>query len=218
MNAPAAKPLRAAWHEAPARIAALCAGRPCAVVAVSGPVGAGKSTLAARLSGCVLATDDYLPDYALVPEHERDEPRHLDWARLRANLLALRRGEPARVPVWSFQSHRREDERTVHPPGPAGPALPGTIPLIVVEGIHALCDTLADAVDLRVFVHAPAPERLARWCAMEERGERGWGADRASAFFHAVAEPTFTRRAAEYLASADVLVENSAAPPAQRTG
>jgi uridine kinase len=52
------------------------------VVGITGAVAAGKSTLARRISACVVSTDHYLPDYDRTPEHLRDLPESSDLARL----------------------------------------------------------------------------------------------------------------------------------------
>lgn len=195
------QPIRLEMAAAPARLitAAVALARPGVgtVVAVTGPVGAGKSTLARTLSGCVLSTDDYLPDYDLLPYQERDLPERMDAALLLENLSDLRNGRSARVPVWSFQSHRREGYREVAPEA-----------LIVCEGIHALFAPLARAADIRVFVDAAPQTRWCRWERLEASGERGWGVERARAFFHEVAEPTYAARAGQYRAAAHFLVVN----------
>jgi hypothetical protein len=59
-----------------------------------------------------------------------------------------------------------------------------------------------------VYVDAPAGERWRRWEHLERSGQRGWGVEVARRFFETVAEPTFHARAAEYRASADVIVSN----------
>jgi len=168
-----------------------------AVVGITGRVGAGKSTLAARLSTCVLSTDNYLPDYDNIPEHERDQPRHLDFATLRANVSDLSRGVASQVPVWSFHSHRREGFTRVE-----------AADLVVIEGIHALHASVRELLHLRVFVTASAATRWQRWEHLERTGIRGWGVPKARAFFDAVAEPTFASWESEYLQAADVLVRN----------
>ncbi len=83
------------------------------VIGITGPVGAGKSTLAAQLSSCVIATDHYFPNYDVTPEHLRDLPEHSDLPRLASDLAALRRGEDVTIPVWSFVSHSREGYQRV---------------------------------------------------------------------------------------------------------
>jgi len=186
------------WHDASDVLLAKAkraSSSACAILGITGPVGAGKSTLARLLSPCIIATDDYLPDYDALPYHERDKPEHADFPLLRAHLSALRRGEAAQVPVWSFQTHRREGSREVRPS-----------PIIVVEGIHALHDHLLDALDLRIYVDAPKATRWSRWEAIESRGERGWGVEAARQYFHEVAEPTF--HAAGYRERADYVVVN----------
>lgn len=211
------------WTDAPTRIAELLRERghgrsavasddtanadsvpgPPAVVGVTGPAGAGKSTLAARLvdhlGAVAISTDDYLPDYDRVPEAERDLPEHADLALLRANLQQLRAGVAADVPVWSFHAHKRVDSRRVEPSS-AG--------VVVVEGLFALHGDLGDAVDLRVFVEADQAVRWARWEAIERRGERGMGVEAARAFFHGTADPTYARFAAGYRSAADLIVRN----------
>lgn len=194
------------WHDAPGRIAARLAGRR-AVVGITGPAGAGKSTLAglvgAGSGGVVISTDEYLPDYDLVAEADRDLPEHADLPLLATHLRLLRSGEAADIPVWSFHEHKRVDSRRVEPFA-AG--------VVIVEGLFALHPSLGDAVDLRVFVEADPSVRWARWEAIETRGERGMGVEAARAFFHTVADPTYARFAPAYRAAADLIVTNNAGP------
>jgi len=172
------------------------------VVGITGRVGAGKSTLARTLSPCILATDDYLPDYDRIPEPERDDPRHADFALLGENLSTLRDGRPARIPTWSFQTHSRIGHREQEPHE-----------LVVVEGIHALHEHPRVKLDLAVFVEAPQAIRWDRWEHLEATGQRGWGVEKARAFFHAVAEPTFARYEPIYRARAHVIVVNDTGVP-----
>ena len=192
---------RLSWSEAPLAIMALVSSRrrgdAPVLVGVTGPVGSGKSTLAGRLGGVIVSTDDYLPDYEGLPEHERDLPERADLRRLRQNLGELRAGGPARAPVWCFHEHRRTGERVIEPGS-----------LVVCEGIHALHERVAELYDVRVYVEAPRDVRWSRWRAIEESSERGWGVERARAFFDAVAEPTFERYARAYRACAHVHVIN----------
>lgn len=199
-----AHPARIEWPDAPTHLLSLARAMPReksrpVVIGVTGPVGSGKSALASRLSPCVLATDDYLPDYDKVAYHERDDPRMADFARLHGDLSALLRGEPARAPVWSFKTHRREGERYVAPSE-----------VVVCEGIHALHESIHRALDLAVFVEAPSDVRWRRWEHLELTGVRGMGVEAARAFFRDVAEPTFERFAAAYRSRAHVIVTNGA--------
>ncbi len=199
-----------AWEAAPAAIRAAAESKRrgaaglggVIIVGVTGPVGAGKSTLASALGGATISTDSYLPDYEGVAYEERDRPESADLAGLARDLAELRARGRAQVPVWSFQSHRREGYREVN----AGD-------LVVVEGIHALHDLPHAHLDLAVFVESPASVRWARWEALEYSGQRGWGVETARAYFHRVAEPTFLARCAEYRARAHFIVTNAQGVP-----
>ncbi|MEY4119148.1 MAG: hypothetical protein RLZZ116_2476 [Planctomycetota bacterium] len=176
-----------------------------AVVAVTGPVAAGKSTLARALvspmmgqtGGCVVSTDHYLPDYERTPEHLRDLPESSDLARLARDLAELRQGRATRIPQWSFESHARVGELLVEP-----------AELIVVEGLHALHEVPRVHVDIGVFVEAPRDARWARAVARERAGERPWPIEYLEHFFGNVAEPTFWRNAERYRAAAQFVVVN----------
>ena len=171
------------------------------VVGVTGPVGSGKSTLARNLSDCVVGTDHYLPDYSKIEYMDRDLPRWADLDGMASDLARLREGLAAEIPVWSFQTHRREGTQRVEPRD-----------VIVVEGIHALTPEVAGQMDLRVFVDAPTDTRWRRWEALEVSGERGWGVQAAREFFESVAEPTFARFASGYRDSAHYIVVNDGSP------
>ena len=196
-----AGPIELEWEGAAERVAEIARERRVRVIGVTGPVAAGKSTLAAQVAGLLnaglLSTDHYLPDYALVPENERDLPERADLALLGEHLGRLRAGEAVDRPEWSFHEHRRVGVRRLEPTG-----------LVVCEGIHALAHPVRSHVDLGVFVEASSAARWSRWEAIERAGKRGMGVERARAFFDGVAEPTFERFAAGYRASADVVVRN----------
>ena len=193
------------WPEAPARIRELAAraaaardeamrDRP-AVVGVTGPMAAGKSTLAAAIGGLVVSTDRYLPDYEGLPEHEWDLPGRSDLARLAADLATLREGRAARLPVWSFHSHSRVGEELVEPR-----------PIVVVEGLHALAAEVRPHLDVAVLVDAPSDVRWSRCVERERRGERGWTIEYVERFFRTVAEPTFNAHGRREAARAQVIV------------
>ena len=167
------------------------------VIGITGPVGAGKSTLAAQLSSCVIATDHYFPNYDVTPEHLRDVPEYSDLPRLASDLAALRRGEDVTIPVWSFVSHSREGYQRVQ-----------GAPIVVCEGIHALHEIPRAHLDISIYVDAPSTVRWSRWEALELSGVRQLGVEQARAFFHEFAEPIFGRFAGGYKSAARFVVVN----------
>lgn len=199
MEQPLVQPETVQWDAAPKRILERIAAvrRQWQVIGVTGRVGAGKSTLARRLGGVVISTDDYLPDYEGLDPLVRDDPKHADLELLARNVEQLKSGAAVEVPVWSFQTHRREGKRIVE-----------ASPLIVIEGIHALHGSVARLLDCAVFVEASETTRWSRWEAIELAGLRGWGVEKARAHFESVAEPTFARFEEEYRRAAHVVVRN----------
>lgn len=180
------------------RAAARPAGLPV-VVGVTGAVAAGKSTLARRISPCVVSTDHYLPDYDRTPEHLRDLPESSDLTRLARDLAELRAGRATMIPRWEFATHSRTGEERVEP-----------AELVVVEGLHALHGLPRAHIDVAVFVDAPREVRWARAAGRELAGERPWPLEYLERYFHTVAEPSFARHAALYRGSAHLVVMNAA--------
>lgn len=167
--------------EALARIAALGPGR--RLVAVAGPPGVGKSTLAARmvaeLPGAVLVPMDgfHLDDSLLVPAGLRDikgAPQTFDADGFVAMIRRLKAGKEVYYPVFD-----RSRELAIASAGRVG-AGDG---LVIVEGNYLLLDRapwreLAEMWDLSIMLVEPVEElerRLTlRWqgfdCSPEEIG------------------------------------------------
>src|SRR5688500_8012411 len=107
------------------------------VIGIAGGSGSGKTTVANRVRTSlhardvsIIEHDAYYRDRTDLSFDERsklnfDHPDSLETELLVEQLQALRRSEPAAVPIYDFKTHRRSTEvRTVQPTH-----------VIIVEGI-----------------------------------------------------------------------------------
>lgn len=133
------------------------------ILYIGGGSASGKTELAralarARPDMLTLTEDDYYRCATTIPgfdaaRYNFDEPVAKDLALLGAHLSALRRGEAIERPAYDMASHSRLAKGVVCAPAP----------LIVLEGLHALCaPDLRALFDVAVFVDAPEELRLAR--------------------------------------------------------
>jgi len=117
------------------------------VVAVDGPGGAGKSTLASRLSSAlgdapVIHTDDFA---------SWDVPLEW-WPRLRAQVLdPLSRDEPARWQRYDWETERLAEW---HETAPA--------PFLILEGVSSSRAAFRPYLSYTIWVETPRDERLRR--------------------------------------------------------
>lgn len=140
------------------------------LVAVDGPTGGGKTTLAARLAAALCAaagnvehgargvavvhTDDLLDGWGDLLTF---------WPRLESGVLApLSRGEPARYRAYDWHLGRFGDEWRVVPPPE----------VLILEGVTSARAEVRDRLSLAVFVDAPEQVRLDRVLARDGEGVR----------------------------------------------
>jgi para-aminobenzoate synthetase len=148
---------------------------PPLLVALDGPSGTGKSTLAAKIAVgiecAVIPLDDFFA--AHIPDHYWDEFTHkekldkiFDWERLRTHALEpLLAGEPARWHAFDFVSGLRADGTY----GMLGePVVLQPAEIILLEGAYSTAPAIFDLIDLSVFVDAPLDVRHARTAERED--------------------------------------------------
>lgn len=153
----------------------LLARRVPVLVALDGPSGSGKSSLALAVAGLVQAAivpgDDFFAADLTSAEWEarRAEDRArdaIDWRRLRREVLEpLLAGRVARWRGFDFGAGTRPDGswELAEQWSEREPA-----PVILLEGAYCSRPELGDLIALSVLVEAPAKVRAARLAAREE--------------------------------------------------
>ena len=135
------------------------------LLAIDGPCGGGKSSLAALLAELfpcrVLHMDDYyLPPERRSPGWERTPCGNMDLERfLQEALLPASRGETIACRPYSCQRGQLAEARVL----PAAP-------LTVVEGSYSQHPLLAPPYDLKIFLYCRPGEQLARLKRREGTG------------------------------------------------
>ena len=135
------------------------------VIGIAGGSGSGKTTVALRLADhfahekvTILHHDSYYRDRSDLPLEERsrlnfDHPDSFENELLVRHLEALRAGGAVEQPVYSYETHSRE-QRTL----PIGPAS-----IVLLEGITVLAiPELRELMDIKLYVDCDADERLVR--------------------------------------------------------
>jgi uridine kinase len=186
------------------------------LVGIAGGSGSGKTTLARGLVAslgpdhvALVAHDAYYVDRRDLLPSERtrlnyDVPEALDRELFRAQLAALKRGEPVVPPRYCFQTHRRD--------GAGEPIEPRRI--VLIEGIMLLHDPeVRQAFDLRIFVDAPEGVRLGRR-VHRDTTERGRTAESVITQCRLTVFPAHGRYVEPTRAWADVVLVNLATAPA----
>ena len=159
------------WDDLAALVAeaADASARPT-LVGIGGPVAVGKTTLATdlavrlRSSGYQVATvsaDGFLrPNAELAAAGltmRKGFPETFDLNALRQALAVLHESRAAEVPVYSHETYDRVPHQTIR----VEPA-----DVVLIEGVIALHDAVADQLDVRVYIDA------------EESDVIGWFVDR----------------------------------------
>ena len=134
------------------------------IVGIAGGSASGKTTVVNKIKEffgdgiTVIGHDNYYKAHDDMTYEERthlnyDHPNAFDTERMIADVKRLKAGETVEIPVYDYSIHNRSDKtQTIIPQR-----------VVVLEGILLLYDTqLRDLMDVKVFVDAPADERLVR--------------------------------------------------------
>ncbi|WP_430814580.1 uridine kinase [Carboxylicivirga sp. RSCT41] len=135
------------------------------IIGIAGGTGSGKTTVVRKIMEqlpdgevAVLPQDSYYKDSKHLPLEERqkinfDHPNSIEWDLLRKHIEELKAGRSVEMPQYSYLTCTRSDETVKVEPRD----------VIIVEGILILGSReLRDLMDLKVFVHADADDRLSR--------------------------------------------------------
>lgn len=149
------------------------------IIGIAGGTGSGKTTVVRKIieklplgEVAILPQDSYYKDSKHLPLEERqkinfDHPNSIEWELLIQHINDLKACKSIEMPQYSYLTCTRSDETIKVEP----------CDVVIVEGILILGnEELRNQMDLKVFVHADADDRLAR-VIQRDIQERGRTAD-----------------------------------------
>ncbi len=177
------------------------------LIGIAGGSGSGKSTLTRLIRErfaddvTVIYHDDYYKPFDELPFEERvkvnfDEPCSYDTERMVRDLIALKSGEPAQIPVYDYTAYvRTEKVRQVCP-----------TKVVLVEGILVLSErALCELFDIRVFVDTDADIRIIRRIRRDMR-KRGRTFESITEQYMATVKPMHERYVEPSKKNADIVI------------
>lgn len=145
------------------------------IIGIAGATGSGKTTVAENIAkgikgkrAIIIPQDAYYKDLSNIPFSERvkinfDHPSAFDSQLLVEHLCKLIKGQPIKMPVYSFQEHTRKKE-TIK-------ILPADV--IILEGILVLEEkAIRDLLNIKIYVDTDSDECFIRRL-IRDTGERG---------------------------------------------
>lgn len=134
------------------------------IVGIAGGSASGKTTVVNKVKEffgeniTIIGHDNYYKAHNDMTYEERsqlnyDHPNAFDTERMIEDVKRIKAGEAVEIPVYDYSVHNRSECTQL--------VLPQRV--VVLEGILLLYDAeLRDLMDVKVFVDAPADERLVR--------------------------------------------------------
>lgn len=179
------------------------------LVGIAGGSGSGKTSFAKALMsrfkaiGSSILTQDR---YYLDRSHEElqassinfDHPSALDFEMMQRHLEDLSRGQPVRIPIYDYKTHRRQSLRQEFEP----------TRLILVDGTLLLQqEGIREVFHMRVFVNTPTELRLERRLKRDV-AERGRTPESVVQQFRSTVEPMHQEFVEPSQRHADFVVDN----------
>ncbi|MDA0357007.1 MAG: uridine kinase [Bacteroidetes bacterium] len=135
------------------------------IIGIAGGTACGKTTVVNQLleelskdQVNLISQDSYYKDNSHLSYEERcainfDHPNSIDFPILCQHVQQLKMGQSVDQPIYSFEEHNRTGQTLRTEPSA----------VLIIEGILVLTDPqLRDLLDIKLFVHADADERLIR--------------------------------------------------------
>jgi len=125
------------------------------IICVAGGSGSGKSFIAKKIAekigARVLAIDDYIIPEKITKDNNWDLPECWNLNLLDANLRDFLIGKEFRKPVYDFKKGIISKYETFESGGK-----------LVMEGLHALHNSIIEHMNFSIFIESPESVRLAR--------------------------------------------------------
>ncbi|MDA1966386.1 AAA family ATPase [Bacillus cereus] len=140
------------------------------IIGVDGCGGAGKSTLANKIKNkfstvTIVHMDDfYLPSAQIVNEHPTNKSvgADFDWKRLLQEVLEpIRNGIEGCYKRYDWETDSLAESYTVPANG-----------IVIIEGVYATRQELAEMYDLKIWVNCPRETRIKRGIARDGEAAR----------------------------------------------
>jgi len=140
------------------------------IIGVDGCGGAGKSTLANKIKNkfstvTIVHMDDfYLPSAQIVNEHptKKSVGADFDWKRLLQEVLEpIRNGIEGCYKRYDWETDSLAEAHTVPANG-----------IVIIEGVYATRQELAEMYDLKIWVNCPRETRIKRGIARDGEAAR----------------------------------------------